>query len=519
MKGKLNAMKKRISITLVLLVLLSLLVSCGDGNVKTTEPLTNEQTATETVPASTVEETDSGERKFIKDGLSDDIDYEGAPINIWIRQSFATDIMVENNETEDIINDAIYDRQHRVQERLGLEMKVNGVGTNKPTTYQAIETAIKANTGDMDVICMNYFQGGINLGVQGYLLNLQESEYLDFSKPWWSDNFISNSTPDSDITYFAAGHISQNYVTFSNGLALNTTAYERKIGDRQELYDLIIDRKWTMEEYKKMLKGTYEDLNGDGTQDANDFYGQYATKYALALNAFTIGAGVKYTTRDGSGKPVLSLNNSKTAAACEAVSDLFYNAEGVYFIEDTSHTVFTTRFDKFREGKAMTIYAYISDMVNFRDLEDDYTLIPFPMLDEEQGEYMTYLSPDITAWAIPTITSDADKAAIFMEAMASDAYNYVTPQIYEQAFQAAYARDPMTARMLDIIVDTAYIDFGLIHSDLIGNLYNFLTSDVYNTATGTFASAYDKNSKSWESGLEEIIDSYLSNWYSVSPAK
>lgn len=511
-------MKKRISLVLCLIMLLSLLASCGEDIPESKTGVTNELTATEPAVETTSAETDSGERKFIKDGLSEEIDYEGEPIYIYVRQSFAPEIMVEE-KNEDLINDAIYERQLRVQERLGLEMKITGVGTNKPTAYQAIETALKANAGNMDVICMNYFNGGLNLGIKGYLLNLQESEYLDFSKPWWSDKFISSSTPDADITYFAAGHISANFVTYSNGIAVNTSAYERKIGNRQELYDLIIDRKWTMDEYKKMLKGTYEDLQGNGMQDEDDFYGLYTTKYALALNAFTIGAGVKYTTRDGSGKPVLSLNNTSSSAACEAVSELFYDSEGVYFIEDTSHTKFVTRFDKFREGKAMTIYAYISDMVNFRDLEDDYTLIPFPMLDEDQGEYMTYMSPDITAWAIPTITSDADKAAIFMEAMASDAYNLVTPQIYEQAFQAAYARDPMTARMLDIVVDTAYIDFGLVHSEMIGNLYNFLTEDVYSTSTGTFASAYDKNSKIWESGLESLIDSYLSTWYSAAPAK
>ncbi|MBE6552127.1 MAG: hypothetical protein E7665_08335 [Ruminococcaceae bacterium] len=498
-------MNRKISIALVVILMLSLLVSCGEGNVKTEEQSPVASGTSSTAPVST---EDPNERKFIEDSLPDDIDFGGETIKIYCRTALEPHITVPE-KIEDIINDAIYDRIERVKERLNIEVETVPVGANKGEAYNGVKNVIKAGSDQMDLAFLNPFGGTFNLAMEGALINLSDyTDIIDFDKPWWSEAYRQYSSLNEEANFIATGHSSQSFITFGTGLALNTTLYEDKIGDVSDLYKQILDGKWTLDAFKTMLKDSYEDLNGDGAEDENDIYGHYTTMNGLTANGLAIAFGVQYTANNEENIPELCLNSTKSVEIVDKLTELFYNTDGFYLTKEATQTAFDSRFTKFKEGTALTTFNYIQHMTQFRDMEDDYSMIPYPKYDEEQEEYRTYLSPDIAVWMIPTICDDPERAASFLEAFSSDSYNYVTPQIYETAFKEAYSRDPMMGRMLDIIVNSQYTDFGLLHSELITGLYNFLAGEVLNTSSNNFVSAYSKKEDSWNTALQGIIEQY-----------
>ncbi len=498
-------MNKKICMILALLLMLMVLASCSGEPVKSTE---NQGGNTGTVSTAPVSTEDPNVRKFIEDELPDDLDFGGEKLVIYCRAALEGQLVVEE-KIEDIINDAIFDRMTRIEDRLNIDIATVPVGANKSEAYNGVKNVIKSGADQMDLAYLNPFGGTFNLAMDDALMNLSDyTDILDFDKPWWSKAYRQYSSVDESANYIAVGHNSYTYITFGTGLAINTTLYEEKIGEMSELYKLVLDGKWTLDKFKEVLKDSYEDINGDGAKDENDIYGHYATMNGLTANGLAIAFGVKYTASNADNIPEFVLNTPKNVEVLGKVSEFFYNTDGVYLTKTNDQASFDSRFTKFKEGKALTTFCYIQHMTNFRDMEDDYSMIPYPKYDDVQENYATYLSPDIAVWMIPTICDDPERAATFLEAFSSDSYNYVTPQIYETAFQEAYSRDPMTGRMLDIIVDSQYTDFGLLHSELISGLYNFLAGEVFNSSDFNFVSKYDGQKDAWETSLQSIIENY-----------
>ena len=119
-------MNRKISIALVVILMLSLLVSCGEGSVKTEEQNPVASGTSSTAPVST---EDPNERKFIEDSIPDDIDFGGETIKIYCRAALESHITVPE-KIEDIINDAVYDRMERVKDRLNIEVETVPTGSN-----------------------------------------------------------------------------------------------------------------------------------------------------------------------------------------------------------------------------------------------------------------------------------------------------------------------------------------------------------------------------------------------------
>lgn len=141
---------------------------------------------------------------------------------------------------------------------------------------------------------------------------------------------------------------------------------------------------------------------------------------------------------------------------------------------------------------------------DFRAMETDFGVLPYPKLDENQDRY--YTLPEHTSFmvAFPT-TCNADMSGLIIEAMAAESTYTVKEAFYETCLNEKSVRDEESKKILDIIFDSKFfdigyfLDFGGVRSQ-IQNLESSGKTDV--------ASAFEKINKQAQKALDKFLDSY-----------
>jgi len=134
-----------------------------------------------------------------------------------------------------------------------------------------------------------------------------------------------------------------------------------------------------------------------------------------------------------------------------------------------------------------------------RDMEDDYGILPMPKYNEQQESYHSFLNAWNSSFIGVPLHADVDKAGFVMEAMAYASYEMVRPSIYEIALKTKVTRDSESARAIDIIIESSYMDLNGIYN--FGNSTEIVRRAIfektplvsaYEAAEGSIASAIER---------------------------
>ena len=438
-------MKKALSILLVLLMLTSVLASCGGNDVTTTETPTTEAPTTEapTTEAPTTEtpttETptteaptteapttemptteaptteapttiDSNTPWSSKTDIRDT--WSGKTLNVACTTWYATGAPwampeVVINEEEDAnfgveIQEAVLERNKFIEDTY--DVKVNWIDAGKYTVKEAIDRAILSENVNYD-LAMPRQAGAQVLVVGGYLYDLANRELLDFSNSYYNKEVLKEYTAKGH-TFFVSGGISTMDYNLMDVLYFNKSM----LGDgseqaANELYQLVRDGKWTYGKLIEYASAVYSD-DGDGKVDNEDTYGFYASYFDDFFNYF----GVKTATvNQSTGEWELTINDERA----DDIVDVIRATENAEW-----------RTGQYWDGSASWRFNLnrLLFMVNAPDaygsITIDYGIVPFPMLNEEQGRYYTYVNGSIPVlMCIPKITQDREMSEYFADVL------------------------------------------------------------------------------------------------------
>jgi len=141
-----------------------------------------------------------------------------------------------------------------------------------------------------------------------------------------------------------------------------------------------------------------------------------------------------------------------------------------------------------------------------RDMDADYGIIPIPKYDTEQENYITQLGTSTSMLFVPTTASDFALTSKVMESLAYYGYTDVTPKYYEVALKTKYSSDVDMQEMLDLIRETATIDFLFVYGTTLSsapNEYFRFTSFIPG-----IASVYSKTQRVFEKSVEKLVTAY-----------
>ena len=224
---------------------------------------------------------------FVADELPDDLNLDGAKIRICTQSNRVNQFYIEES-SGDIVDDAIYHAHLSVEERLNVDIEHIAYAYeswNDRTTYMnQVASSILADTDDFDILATTSFMADFFL--QGYLSDISDAPYLDFDKPWWSQDMTEQITVNG-VLPFITGDIS-----IGNIKSMMCMFYNKQLHDELQLddmYELVYSGKWTLDKLNEMAASAYSDLNGDTYVDESDQLGlvlegsNYATGFFDAV--------------------------------------------------------------------------------------------------------------------------------------------------------------------------------------------------------------------------------------------
>lgn len=449
-------MKKQITLILLAAVLASTFACEGRQN-----DVTDETTAGETTSEVTTELTDG-----LPDKNMEDFEFKILH-NPQANLSWATVTLDAEAENGDLVNDAIYKRNTAMEERFKCKITVEEEAN--PDSNYASRVMSGDNTYD---IIMVYGIGAMGL-VDSYA-DINNIPYLSLDEQWW--------TPDATSVFevggkqvCAAGAFSISYASTANCLLFNKRIYD-SMNTGESLYDLVESGKWTTDKLFEIAAKSASDLNGDSKMDANDLWGINGTAKAFH-HMLVIGSGQHYVTKDKDGFPTFSAaKDEKLVSFFEKIVSLEKKDPYAYAtpanVNDPANDV------KFTDGGCLFEVSWGHNVANYRDMKDDFGIIPAPKYDESQEKYYANMANG----EIMTLPRSYDKdrlenVGILLEAMSFYTYHEVMPVYKNELLQVKVARDDDSSRMLDLIFDGATYDFGI--NVWQNNLGNKIVSDIF----------------------------------------
>ncbi len=493
--------KKLLSLFLAAAILFPVVSGCGDTGKADVE---SSGTEVETVAEVT---TDPNDRSGYKDNLPADLDFGGMTIGVFSGASYGGRFIEGPEElTGEIVDDAIYERNRAVSERLNIKLNILASNVSYNAPGNELKKLVMAGDTTYDYAVAQQF-GLISTVEDGIYYNFLDLPYIDLDQPWWCNSYMDEIAIGSDKKFFFFGDYTTHMLYVAMVLFLNKTLYENVIGNPDDLYAKALEGNWTLESMDQLVKVCYSDLNGDSEVNSEDRFG-FATYYSYSsTDAFSFATDIHLTSRNENGTPYFTMGTERQIKAADMINKIFWN-EGSYIHQKDGDIT----WDMFKAGKVLFLgNQVLGGAASLRDMEDEFGILPYPKLDELQENYRTVVHDCASIGVIPVNCAHPEETGAVLEAMSSESWKYVVPAWYETALKIKYVRDNISAQMVDIIHDSVSTEFAYVYYSKLsdaGMIYRTLVTKK----SSDFASAWAKMQKSAEKKLEKLIAAYLENY-------
>lgn len=431
-------------------------------------------------------------------------DFEGSTYSILGREyaklgSLTSYEFTTDAENGDIVNDTVYKRNIIVEEQFNVKIESQQAPQGQGATY--VEKSQMSGDGAYDLVWSHVGEMS-SLVLKKMLSDFNAVPNIDITQPWW------NRLATESLTINGHCYLQMNYIPFTGVLLSHCLYFNKNMAADNgitNLYALVNANEWTFDRFAEFAKSVSVDVNGDGEYDENDIYGLTASHGTSGV-AFSIAMGTKPIKVNPDGSYTLTMLSERNQSILENIVALT-SGNSTYLITD--YALENELAKMFAQGRALFYSGFLTDSYQFfRDMDDDYGLLPFPKYDPSQQDYITTVTGGTGLLGIPKYVTDPEKVGTVTEALAIESLNYVYPAIYETVFNEKLLRDDESKEMFDLIMNGLEIDFGRTfkhadYSDLIGNLVAKGSTDL--------ASAEAKLVKAAEKHYQNVLEVFFND--------
>ena len=436
------------------------------------------------------------------------IDYNGATFTVLNCIDELWDgsfhILDYEQETGDSIEDGIFNRARNTEERFNITLNV--IKDELFDLGQILNKAVMAGDSTYDA-AYNSLSGGTPeplLGKSG--LNLYDIESLHLEDDWWHQVFIEDATLFRDTLYAMPDFCNLMGYTRTQSLAFNKNMFDTY--DMELPYDLVREGKWTVDKMREYMAQVVN-LNGDASfkkseETVNAVYG-FGAQHEGSMFSLMAGNGESFIVFDGDGSPVFREDLSVLESAYTKLADLF-STDGYGVMKNgNANSNDGSAMDLFSAGRLL-FYCNATGACaaqTFRDFEFEYGILPMPKFSEDQECYYSAISEYTLSLIVPITASDPEMTGNIINYMSFAGKTDIIPEL-QVALCYKGLRDEDSIEMLNIIMDTIYIDLGYVQSwstDLSKQLAKQIMSNNLR-----LASIAEKNQKKITKTIERAIE-------------
>lgn len=413
--------------------------------------------------------------------------YNSANLNGGIYTTFCEEI------TGDPVNDAVFNRDRRVEKMYNVTITGYEYGTGE------MSNAVAANEDACDIA----HPGGtevFGLAQKNYILDFKTIPEINLDNPWW-DQRISKELSIYNKVFTMVGDY-----TLRSPLCEFSIVFNQKLIEDYNMespFSMVWDGRWTFDNMWEMAKAVSNDTNGDGVMDGEDTWG-FVTEVSAVYYIFA-ASGRKTVEHDADGGITLMLGDENVIDAM--IHSLFFATDGSNalcvddgkFVASRTGSIWSEAAAMFKDNRILFRTSTIGGLIQLRDMEEDFGIVPLPKEREEQDGYYCLVSLYDNPMSIPTTVRDLSRTGTIIEALFWQSHGELRTALYETLLSNKLMRDEESVRMLDLVIDSKSFDLDWCAG--ITGLYsalNQIASSKNDTLSSKIASASKVSAKMLE---------------------
>ena len=482
--------KKMLSLALAILTIATL-TACGgkQETQETTAAATTEAAATSATDTAATEATKSEQDILLSELPTGN--YEGETFRVlnvemaWADTPFSAEELMGES-----LNDALYTRDLRLQELLGIKIEeIRDTASNIDT---AVAKSVMAQDGAYQAV-INMMRCVGSYAQHQYAEDMSTYDGLQFNKPWWNTEMIDSYNFGNKIYVlfgdFHIGWATSHYIIgFSKSLVANNNL--------EDPYTLIDRNEWTWDKMYEMMNVVAHDVNGDGKYTTeNDVYG--IGHFNNAPKCFIMSANVSLLSYDAEGIPSFTAHtNEKYLAAWEKMITYFASDARLVSmpgIEGYSKISGSTDGYKtlFSEGRLLFYDEVIGTLRDQRDSAHEYGIVPHPKYEASQSDYYSPVNPDAMTMIIPYGDTQREMTATVLENLCAYSHYEVMPVFVETTLHYKFAQDAKSIEVLNTVLESNMFDISFSYNwgEIAGTLDNLAKTGTANITSTLNASS------------------------------
>ncbi|MBR4204602.1 MAG: hypothetical protein IKQ92_03915 [Clostridia bacterium] len=443
-------MKRILCLFLALLLFVLPFAACSESGENS--DVQDDGTGNAPQPGAAEPEETEPEETELSDNLPD-VKYEGYTFTA---VTFSEGIAVEEI-TGEALNDALFERDKAVEERFDIALAAAQFDDYGQAT-EAVKRAVNAGLDDYD--CgMLHMVSAAGAAQGGFFYSLDLLDAVDPTKPWWDTDCVDAFTVAGHMKLLC-GMMLPKAMLRSSCMLFNKNRFTES--GMEYPYGMVDEGTWTLDALYELTKDTTRDLNGDGViKEMDDFWG-LTQWYLDSPYSFYYGAGGRIVTKDADGVPILNDNLELNSAIYDKIYKIVIDNNSNYH---TDIGTYTNSYEVFTQGRAFFVEASLLHLRDdrFRDMEDDYGVLPMPKYNELQERYMSFVNGAVAMLVVPSVCPNPERTGILLEGIAAESYRHVYDALFEVTAKAKSSRDPESTRMMDLVMACRVFDLGYSH--------------------------------------------------------
>ena len=398
--------------------------------------------------------------------------------------------------TNDVLNDAVYDMNQRVNDYLGVTIQYENL-TNIVTggeVFTTVSPTIQAGDDAYQVCILHPYYSYNSFIGQNYAYDFRDLTSLDLEQPYWNKTVI-DQLAINDHAYIALG----DFCSYTlNILYVNKNLM--KNAGRDMPYDKVRNGSWTEDEFIALTKELYVDKDGDGKRNKADVYG-FAGMWDANGSAMLQAADIYVATRNEDGMFELSLDSTRLT---DFYDKLFtWSKDESTYIWDYGNKANTDKIAPFLDGHG---YFTLEDL-GTQNLSADFDvgILPLPKYDTNQENYRH------VNWGnnivVPTSIKNPSMVGDVLEMMSYYSRTVVQQAYYDTVLQYKVSNAPDDREMVELIYNTVVYDPGIAFCDGNMGLWNLVYIACFGLTQNKpkIASYLKANSKTAQRWLDDLF--------------
>lgn len=491
-------MKKLICFLLLAALLIAVMASCGNP----ADP-SNESAGDNSAPAESSQPEESQPAgNLVKK------DFGGQTITVFT-QNYSVDQYSEIMDNKDVagfnstLNTAINARREAVEQDYGVtftEYVITEASRKAGEYLNACREMVTSGTNEYDILYPSLYNAA-TLASEGVLVNFREAEGIDIANPWWSQTFIADTNLFGN--YYLVGDINTNAKRATSCVLFNKTILDQH--QKEYPYELVREKKWTLDamfQYVKDLRLANDD-DGDGVITDKDTFG--ISGQAGNVIKYLHGVGGHSAMLGADGLPHLSFYSEYNVKCLQKVIEMMNDNDEYLMANQYSGESLQ---EAFRSNRCLYIVGGISDIMVMGEMEGDFGIVPFPLGEEDTGDYHALLGTYVVnAYCVMnTLPEDQIyRSCVLLDALGAYAVDTIAKTYVNTVLEYQKLRSDDDVEMLGIIFNGFSTDLGCIYS--LGNIESEIAS-LYRKTPEMILSTYDGFEGRVNAAIDQLVQDF-----------